>query len=161
MSPATTPAAASRRPDRGDAPEFVLGDFLPYQLAALSNRVSEGFSPTYRERFGMSLAEWRVMAHLSQAEKVSIREIYSQVEMDKSKTSRAAARLVKAGLVVKRTNASDRRLIELSLSDRGRQVMAELVPMALDYEKDLLGLLPEDEARVFTRVVRRLLEHFS
>ena len=76
--------------------EFILDDFLPYQLAVLANRISDAFSERYRSKFGITVAEWRVVAHLSQAEKVSIREVYRQVEMDKSKASRAAARLEKA-----------------------------------------------------------------
>lgn len=139
-------------------PEFVLDDFLPYQLAVIANRVSDGFSQRYREKFGITVPEWRVVAHLSQAEKVSIREIYKQVEMDKSKASRAAARLEKAGYVSKRVNPADRRLVELSLTDKGRAMVAEIWPMAEAFQAEVLDCLPLDARKNFRTAISTLME---
>ena len=96
---------------------FDLDAFLPYQLAALSARVSAGFSRHYRKAYGISVAEWRVVAHLSKGDAVSVREIHQKVDMDKPKVSRAASRLEEAGYISKVVNASDRRLVELRLTD--------------------------------------------
>lgn len=121
---------------------FVLNDFLPYQLAVLSNRVSRDFSARYREKFGISVPEWRVVAHLSQSEKpLSVREIFERVDMDKSKVSRAASRLENLGYLTKATNREDRRLIELALTDKGRTMVEELAPMADAFEKEVMERL--------------------
>ena len=138
--------------------DFVLDEFLPYQLAVLANRISDAFSKRYREKFGITVPEWRVVAHLSQAEKVSIREIYKQVEMDKSKASRAAARLVEAGYVTKKTNPDDRRLVELSLTRKGRDMMAEIGPLGEQFETEVLNCLPEGDRARFLTAVKTLLE---
>lgn len=138
---------------------FILSDFLPYQLAILSNRISLSFSEYYQKKFGISLTEWRLVAHLSQSEKVSIREIYQKVEMDKSKASRAAARLVDAGYVNKRINAADRRLVELSLTAKGRAMMADIQPMAISFETDVLAQLPEADRKTFLSAVQTLMEN--
>jgi DNA-binding MarR family transcriptional regulator len=138
--------------------DFVLDEFLPYQLAVLANRISDAFSKRYREKFGITVPEWRVVAHLSQAEKVSIREIYKQVEMDKSKASRAAARLVEAGYVTKKTNPGDRRLVELSLTRKGRDMMAEIGPLGAQFETEVLHCLPEGDRERFLTAVKTLLE---
>lgn len=122
--------------------EFVLNDFLPFQLAQLSARVSREFSGLYSERFGISVPEWRLVAHLSQVEgPVSVREIYQKVGMDKSKVSRAATRLEKRGFVVKSTSDHDRRLIELRLSASGRDMVHVLTPIALAFEARFLSVL--------------------
>ncbi len=98
--------------------DFDLADFLPYQLAVAASRVSRQFAERYRAEFGLSIPEWRVLAHLSQSGSVSVREIHRRVDMDKSKVSRAAARLEAAGLVEKRTHGTDRRLLAMSLTRR-------------------------------------------
>lgn len=116
---------------------FVLDRFLPYQLAVAAGRTSREFSGLYRDRFGIGIAEWRVVAHLSQGGSVSVREIFERVDMDKSRVSRAAARLEASGYVLKRVNETDRRLVELSLTDKGRQMMDEIAQMAEAYEADL------------------------
>ncbi|MDQ7080828.1 MAG: MarR family transcriptional regulator [Paracoccaceae bacterium] len=141
--------------------DFRLEEFLPYQLAILSMKVSEGFARIYKEKFGISVAEWRVLAHLSQDEKVSIREIHCRVRMDKSKTSRAAARLEKAGYVTKRENRCDRRLVELALTESGRALVDEIAPLGMEYQARVLEALPEPERTEFRQAVVALLEQFE
>ena len=121
--------------------EFNLDDFLPYQLSELSRRVSAGFSSHYRDRYGISVPEWRVMAHLSQQEAVSVREIHRRVGMDKPKVSRAASRLEAAGYITKVVNPNDRRLVELSLTPQGKDLIATLAPIAADYQARLMAAL--------------------
>lgn len=139
--------------------ELRLSEFLPYQLVVLANRISRDFSRRYREEFGLSIPEWRVLAHLAQAkEPLSVREIHQRVDMDKSKISRAAARLERNGLVTKRENPQDRRLVDLELTEAGRDLYAAITPIALDFQAELLSKLPDEEGRHFRRLVRALLD---
>ena len=120
-----------------DLPDFDLSRFLPYRLTVASDRLSAGLARRYRAEFGISNAEWRVLVHLADAGEVSIRELESRVHLEKSKASRAASRLVAAGHVLKVPNPEDRRLVRLSLSDRGRALMTDLLPMAAAYQERL------------------------
>ena len=135
---------------------FDLENFLPYQLAVLSQRVSEGFARHYRDRFGINVAEWRVVAHLSQQDAVSVREICRRVNMDKPKVSRAASRLEAAGFVRKEENPSDRRLVKLSLTAAGHAMIAELAPIAQSYETELAALMGAPDFMRFRDLVERL-----
>lgn len=123
--------------------DFSLDDFLPYQLATISSRVSREFAKTYAAKFGITIPEWRVLFHLYTAGKVSVREIHLRVDMDKSKVSRAASRLQEAGLINKKTDANDRRLVELSLTDKGKRLIKKIIPLAQDYERDLMKQLDD------------------
>ena len=134
---------------------FDLDAFLPYQLAALSARVSAGFSRHYRKAYGISVAEWRVVAHLSKGDAVSVREIHQKVDMDKPKVSRAASRLEEAGYISKVVNASDRRLVELRLTDKGHAMIDALAPIAKAYEAELIAALGVDDGP-FRAQVRQL-----
>ncbi|MDZ4096907.1 MAG: MarR family winged helix-turn-helix transcriptional regulator [Paracoccaceae bacterium] len=136
---------------------FDLTTFLPYQLAVASARVSRAFADRYRTEFGISTPEWRVLAHLAQSGAVSVREIHARVDMDKPKVSRAAARLESAGLIEKRANAGDRRLVQLTLTERGVALMARILPIATAYQTDLLALLGPD-ADALRRALQTLTE---
>jgi DNA-binding MarR family transcriptional regulator len=125
---------------------FDLAAFLPYQLAVASSRVSKGFADRYRAEFGLSIPEWRVLAHLAQSGSVSVREIHARVDMDKSKVSRAAARLETAGLIEKRENLEDRRLLDMRLTDTGRALIARIVPIADAYQAEVLAKLTDGAA---------------
>ena len=73
-----------------------LDSFLPYRLAVIAARVSKSMSVLYAEKFGISIAEWRVIAHLARSERVSVRDIHARVNLDKVKVSRAVSRLREA-----------------------------------------------------------------
>ena len=123
---------------------FDLNGFLPYQLAVLASRVSRDFSTLYKQKFGISVAEWRVVAHLSQEGSVSVREIHKRVDMDKSKVSRAASRLEQRGFVTKSANPDDGRLVSLALTESGQQMIAEMTPIAREFEASVLEELGDD-----------------
>jgi len=125
------------------APDFDLTDFLPYRLNAAAARVSRAFARRYRDEFGLSIPEWRVLAHLYAARgtPVSVRDIEAHADIEKSTASRAAARLAQAGLVARAAQDADRRLVALTLTDQGRALMARLIPVALAFQAELLAEL--------------------
>lgn len=137
--------------------KFDLEHFLPYRLAVLSSHVSTGFALRYGRRFGLGVPEWRVIAHLSQADAVSVRDIYRRVDMDKSKVSRAASRLQSAGLVAKRRSDADKRLVTLSLTASGKATMAKLAPLARTYEAELKAKLTANDRSALDRIFRALV----
>ncbi|MDQ0315957.1 MarR family winged helix-turn-helix transcriptional regulator [Amorphus orientalis] len=136
---------------------FKLDEFVPYLVNVLGSRLSNELGAEYGERFGISISEWRVMAHLSQHERVSVREIYRRVEMDKVKVSRAAARLEASGLITKEPSEDDRRLVCLSLTPKGHKVFSEVAELALSFEQRYLDKLSPDEAREFRRLLTIML----
>ncbi|EKD61457.1 MAG: Transcriptional regulator, TrmB [uncultured bacterium] len=136
---------------------FDLSAFLPYQLAVASSRISKGFADRYRAEFGLTIPEWRVLAHLAQSDQVSVREIHARVDMDKSKVSRAAARLEAQGLIEKRENAEDRRLLDMRLTEKGRDLIARIVPIADAYQAQVIAQMGA-EAPAFRAALLRLLE---
>ena len=138
------------------APRFDLDRFLPYRLARLSAALSAEFARVYGARHGISAPEWRVLAHLSQEDGLSVREIHARAGMDKPKISRAAARLVAAGLASKKAGA-DRRLVSLTLTEAGRTLIEDLVPHAREFERRALSPLSEDEARAFSALIDKLI----
>lgn len=131
-------------------PDFDLMRFTPYRLAVAADKTSEELARQYRARFGISIPQWRVLVHLAHAGDVSVREIEARVAMEKSKVSRAASKLEEAGLIAKRVNDHDRRLVRLSLTDKGQALMAELLPLAQAYQDEIetrLGTLFDELER--------------
>lgn len=155
--PAKTDLPRTGGPETACPAGFDLERFLPYRLNVLASRVSRDLARQYERKFGISIPEWRVLAHLAQNRDVSVREIHERVDMDKSKVSRAAARLESLALIEKREHAGDRRLVDLRLTARGLALFAEIAPLALAFEADLVAGLDPEERRVFERVMAKLL----
>lgn len=118
-------------------PDFDLMRFTPYRLAVVAQKLSEELARQYRKQFGISIPEWRVLVHLLHKGDVSVRDIEARVAMEKSKVSRAASKLESAGLIAKRVNEADRRLVQLALTPKGQALMAELIPLANAFQSEI------------------------
>ncbi|WP_235439093.1 MarR family winged helix-turn-helix transcriptional regulator [Candidatus Rhodobacter oscarellae] len=107
-------------------------------MAVAAERLSRELASIYRREFGITVAEWRVLAHLNQSGSVSVREIHERVDMDKPKVSRAATRLESSGYITKTTNPADARLLILELTTKGRGLVAKIIPLAQQYEQQIV-----------------------
>jgi DNA-binding MarR family transcriptional regulator len=88
---------------------------------------------------------------------LSAAEVAQRTAMDKVAVSRAVASLLRARRIVRQTARADRRRSLLRLSATGEKVYAQVVPMALDYERDLLAPLSLKDREVVDRAIRILL----
>ncbi len=133
----------------GNDEEFRLERFLPYRLSVLANRLSRAFARRYQDEFGISIAEWRVVAVLGAFAPLSSNEIGERTEMDKAKVSRAVAALLKAGMIAREAHPTDQRLIQLALSRQGRKIYEAIVPRARALEAEMTkGLSRRDLAQI-------------
>lgn len=133
-----------------------LDRFVPYRLSVLTNRVSNAIARTYSERFGLSIPEWRVMAVLGQASRLSAGEVARRTEMDKVQVSRAVATLVRNRRVQKQSDSADGRVTRLALTARGRAIYEEIVPHALELEEEFLAVLEGAERAALVSLLAKL-----
>lgn len=139
---------------------FLLNEFLPYRLSVAATEVSRQFAARYAAEAGLTIPEWRVLAHLAQSGAVSVRDITLKVNLDKSIVSRAATRLEQVGLVGKSEHDNDRRLVALQLTDAGQALMEQLSGIAEKFQQELRALLGPD-ANAFEDGLERLLTGFK
>ena len=133
-----------------------LEHFLPYRLSVLSNRISEGIATSYRNRFGLSVTEWRVIAIVGRYPGASATEVAQRSAMDKVAVSRAVRNLLERGLLERQDSDSDRRAKHLTLSEPGQDVYDRIVPEARAYEQRLLAALSPEDRAALDRAIDRL-----
>lgn len=135
---------------------FELDQFLPYRLAVAASQTSRRFAALYAAEAGLTIPEWRVLAHLDGSGPVSVRDINARVNLDKSMVSRAAARLEQAGYVSKSADEADQRLVALELTEQGRALMQRLGGIAEAFQAELMGELGADGPEL-SRILGRLM----
>src|SRR6185312_6966035 len=147
---------------RHDMPRHApidLEKFVPYQLSIVSNTVSEEIAREYRERFDLGTTEWRVMAVLARydGEGLSARAVARLTAMDKVAISRALARLVAKGRVLRRTHHGDKRRSVLRLSASGWRIHDVVAPRARQREREFLETLNDEERVWLARILDKLM----
>jgi DNA-binding MarR family transcriptional regulator len=112
-----------------------LADFLPYLLSITTNAVSERIAGEYRDRFGIAIPEWRVMAVLGDSGGSTQRDLVAAIRMDKVAVNRACKGLETRGLARREPNTEDRRSHLLELTGEGRAMHEKIMQLALDLEE--------------------------
>ena len=137
--------------------DFDLQDFLPYLLNQAAEATSRGFQATYRDRFGLTRTQWRVMANLGRFGAMTARDICRISHIEKTKVSRAVAGMEAEGLLSRTTSDKDRRVENLSLTLKGREVFAEIGKRALAFDADLRARLGQDLATRVDAILRDII----
>ncbi|MBV7264917.1 MarR family winged helix-turn-helix transcriptional regulator [Erythrobacter ani] len=130
--------------------EWSLSGFLPYQLSIASNAVSDLIAERYRKRFGLKVPEWRIMAVLGDGtQRACTQQALTQVtRMDKVAVNRACKVLEERGLIQRVPNEADGRSHLLELTEEGRSIHREVMPLALATERELFdGFAPRERAQ--------------
>lgn len=136
---------------------FDLESFLPYLLNQAAEATSRAFQAVYRDRYGMTRTQWRVLAHLGQFGDMTARDICARSLIEKTKVSRAVAALEADGMLDRAPSPEDGRAEILSLTDRGRMAYADLGELAKAHDQALRRTVGSDASAKLDEVLRRLI----
>ena len=136
--------------------QLKLAEFLPYQLSITSNAVSDLIARAYRGRFALKIPEWRLMAVLGEVPSATQRELVAATAMDKVTVNRASKALADRMLIGRAPNVADGRCHHLALTDTGRALYDQIVPLALSVEAELEKILGSGEAQALEKMLAQL-----
>lgn len=134
-----------------------LFKFVPFRLNRLGAEVSAALSSEYRERYGLDIPEWRVIATLGfRNEACSAQYIAQCTRTHKSTISRAVTALLERHLLERVENEDDRREFRLRLTRKGTMLYEDLIPSLLRREQEILGCLSAQERKDFARLLGKI-----
>lgn len=149
-------SAKLSEPSAAESDDFRLEEFLPFQLAVTTSRISRLFSKRYAEELGLSIPEWRVLAVVGRFGTASPSMVSEWAAMDKVKVSRAAATLVARGLIKQTQDPTDGRARLLRLTRKGTGIHQAAIPLARDLEQQLARGVSRAEWIALQKVVLRM-----
>lgn len=128
--------------DDSETPSVLaLEAFLPYRLVRAAEDVSRRFWARYKSLYGLTRPEWRTLATIGEFGQITATAVGRHSSMHKTKVSRAVAALEKRRWIARSTDPGDRRIEHLVLTRAGQRRYAELVAVALAFERDFLDAL--------------------
>jgi len=136
--------------------KFDLERFIPYRLSLLSSRMTSVVAGVYTRRFKLMTPEWRAVAVLGRFGGMTASDVADRTAMDNARVSRTVTKLLRGGLVVRTTDPLDRRRALLELTDLGRELYGNIVPLVLAAEAELLKDLTEPERAALVAAVGQL-----
>lgn len=136
--------------------------FVPFRMNRLSAEISTALSSEYRDRYGIEIPEWRVLATLGfREEPCTAQFIVQHTSTHKSTISRAVTSLLDRGLIERVESQVDRREYSLQLSREGKALYHSLIPRLLNREREILSCLSATELRQFENALAKIEKSFD
>ncbi|MGJ4899506.1 MarR family winged helix-turn-helix transcriptional regulator [Bradyrhizobium oligotrophicum] len=123
---------------------FTLGEL---------QRLVRAYADKEAARFGMTRAQWAVLAKVERNEGMKQSELAEQMEMQPITLTRLIDKLAEAGLIERRGDDSDRRVNRLYLKKAARPLLAKLAVLRSDLtDTALQGISAGDAERLMTHL---------
>jgi DNA-binding MarR family transcriptional regulator len=146
------------RPDLDPEPMAPIGRIL-----RLARHLDRELAPVYRAK-GLDFGLFDVLATLRRIGppyRLTPGELDDWCMVTSGGMTARLQRLEEAGLVARRQDANDGRIVRVELTPAGVEVIDELVARHLEREEELLAALTPQERGQVAGLLRQLLAHFE
>ncbi|RYY78886.1 MAG: MarR family transcriptional regulator [Comamonadaceae bacterium] len=136
--------------------DLPLEDYPSTMLMRLAQAIQAEISSTYATAHGLSVAEWRMLAHLNAQSATQLGDLCRELAMDKAYASRLIRSLAARGLIEVHTDPDHGRRLILEITATGRALAARILPEARAAQERLLQVLEPAERIAFHASIRKL-----
>ena len=134
-----------------------LNSYTLFLMAMASANVSAEFHRIAADQ-GLSVPEWRVLACLYDRRSASVTDLARLSLMEQSRLTHLSGRMQARGLVDRKRSTKSRRNVEVTLTDAGGLLAADLVAQAKAHERTaILDRLGAEDTQVFHALLRKLM----
>jgi DNA-binding MarR family transcriptional regulator len=127
--------------DLRDGAREVIDVAVPYALHRLALAIGRAKDAAFERDLGLSSAEWRILTTIAALAPLSTKALSDQSQLDKSTVSRTTTTLVHRGLIARKVDEEDQRLIVLTMTAAGRTACQAIVRSLHRWDGDLLEVL--------------------
>jgi DNA-binding MarR family transcriptional regulator len=137
---------------------MALTDEKPLALVhILSNRIGRAFHSEVETKYGLSIAEWRVLLTLSAEPGITAAEITNRWALEKMLVNRAIQQLVDSGNISRTRNPQDLRSFTLTMTAKGAKLYDKISPAANKRYNELQSAVSKQELEVTVRALKRMI----
>lgn len=144
-------------PGKSDFTAISLTEFAPYQISRLSDQIGKRMARYAKDRFGLNLSHWRVMAALAEQPGRTANDVVNVTPMDKGIVSRAVKNLIDMELVTRKASLQDGRIGHLSLTAKGAKQYRSIASEARSIDQYLQTALDDKERKAFNVIMTKLV----
>jgi DNA-binding MarR family transcriptional regulator len=133
-----------------------ITELLSTRLLRLSNTLALYSSRRYRQQFGVTLPEWRVMSIVASRDGMTARDISRILATDKAWVGLSVKSLARRGYLTRAGDKEDSRRVLLRLTRQGKQIHDAIMSVARQRQRRLRAALPEGTADILSASLDRL-----
>lgn len=143
-------------PSHIDDEPLDLDMFLPQRISMLA-RLTQTILASALAKSNLTVPHWRIFHALTHNGPSDLNAIADFTVLPQSSVSRSVARLTEQGLVTSTRAANNRRHLEVAITPKGRETLAQAVRDVREHWHRAFPLQPEEE-RAFTTYVNGIID---
>ena len=125
--------------------KLILEQRIAYRCLLIASRITRFLAPMWESRYGLSIADWRVLAVIARYGPLSATEAATYSSTEAFHITRAVDRLIKRRLVKRAIDFSDKRRVRLNLTTKGRRAHGDIEHVMVRVEAYLLDGIKETD----------------
>ena len=133
-----------------------LNQFLTYRVVRVHHALNAQAVAVLDRVAGITLPQWRVLAMVGSGMATTARDIAKKSIIDPAMISRTVHGLEEAGHMTTSRPDSDRRVLEITLTETGREVYERILPHMQARQQSLLSALEPSERDVIYKILDKL-----
>ncbi len=137
-----------------------LSEHLPYLIRHVYGQV-EAASAGRLAQFGVNVAVWRILAVLWQHGDLAHRELSELTSIEVSTLSRVSKAVQRDGLIRRKRTVEDQRTVRVTLTDKGRDLVLQIMPSAVALQKRMTGSMTAGDVQTVTRLLHVIAENLG
>jgi DNA-binding MarR family transcriptional regulator len=106
---------------------------------------------------GFTNSQCYILLEIYKHKTLSINEISEKMRLEISTITRIMNNLVRDELIIRKKSVYDKRVVEATLTEKGRDVARQLQRSIVNYYKDVIAYLPRGHVREVMRAVELLV----
>ena len=136
--------------------EFNRQSSFGWMINVIANKASKDFDAELKKH-GLTIALWPTLMCLWEEEGITQRDIAAKSKVENSTTTRTLDKLEKLALVERRDDPNSRRSFRIFLTEKGKALETELIPIPLRLNKDLLSALDPNEQKQMIALLQKMV----
>ena len=129
-------------------------------MARSSHLVSEQFHRQIQDQ-GWSTNYWRILASLSDEDGLTLTQLNQRVLFKQPTLSKLVVKMESEKLLKRHQDDADKRAVKITISPKGRTLIADLLAQAKAHEKKVLADYSEEQQQLLKAMLRRLVVHLQ
>jgi DNA-binding MarR family transcriptional regulator len=123
-------------------------------------QISEAFGRRLQNT-GITRVQWIALYYLKTMKKISQRDLSNLMNVKDSSAGRLIDRLERDGFIERERNDADRRVIYIKLTEKGEQLISDLMPIGIQFNDDLLAGIDEQEIMIYEKVLKKMISNIA
>jgi DNA-binding MarR family transcriptional regulator len=115
----------------------------------------------FEREMGVSAGTWFSLALLSKKGGISQGELSQKFEIDPSRVTRLAKRLEREGLILRKRDPEDHRIVRMFLTEKGRGLVEDLSEHRVRFDRQIGSMLSPEELTELRRMLGVLAENMK